>query len=96
MPTFAVYGAAAIDAQGMAEAAAAWRGRLERLFDDEPIAFRPQNGGDYPDRHVLADHVAPGQSGFMAHIAGSVVPEDDDNSSAAAFLVPSLFIGDAS
>ena len=53
----------------MAEAAAAWRGRVERLFEDEPIAFRPQNGGDYPDRHVLADHVAPDQAGLMVHIA---------------------------
>ena len=69
LPTFAVYGAVAIDAQGMAEAAADWRGRLERLFEDEPIAFRSQNGGDYPDRHVLANHVAPSQTGLLAHIA---------------------------
>lgn len=69
LPTFAAYGAAAIDAQGMAEATAAWRGRVERLFEDAPIAFRSQNGGDYPDRHVLADHVAPGQAGLVAHIA---------------------------
>jgi NAD(P)H dehydrogenase (quinone) len=69
LPTFAVYGAGGIDAKGMAEAAAAWRGRVERLFEDEPIAFRAQSGGDYPDRHVLADHVAPGQTGLTAHIA---------------------------
>ncbi|MFT4189914.1 MAG: NAD(P)H-dependent oxidoreductase [Comamonas sp.] len=69
LPTFAVYGAAEIDAQGMAEASAAWRGRLGRLFEDDPIAFRPQNGGDYPDRHVLADHVAPGRTGLAAHVA---------------------------
>jgi NAD(P)H dehydrogenase (quinone) len=69
LPTFAVYGAGGIDAPGMAEAAGAWRGRLERLFEDEPIAFRPQSGGDYPDRHVLSDHVAPGQTGLTAHIA---------------------------
>ena len=69
LPTFAVYGSGRIDAAGMAEAAAAWRDRVERLFEDEPIAFRPQNGGDYPDRHVLADHVAPGQTGLMAHVA---------------------------
>src|SRR3546814_3617526 len=50
LPTFAVYGAASLDAQGMAETSAAWCSRLERLFVDAPIAFRPQNGGDYPDR----------------------------------------------
>ncbi|HEY0294203.1 MAG TPA: NAD(P)H-dependent oxidoreductase, partial [Bordetella sp.] len=69
LPTFAVYGTGGIDAQGMAAAAAAWRGRVERLFDDEPIAFRPQNGGDYPDRHALADHIAPHQAGLTVHIA---------------------------
>lgn len=74
LPTFAVYGAARIDAKGMAEAAAAWRGRVERLFDDAPIAYRPQNGGDYPDRHVLADHVAPGQVGLAIHIADDARP----------------------
>ncbi len=69
LPTFAIYRAGQIDSDGMVEATAAWRSRLERLFDDEPIAFRPQNGGDYPGRHVLADHIAPNQSGLTVHIA---------------------------
>ncbi|CAM4278700.1 NAD(P)H-dependent oxidoreductase [Bordetella muralis] len=69
LPTFAVYGSAGIEPGRMAEATAAWKRRLERLFDDEPIPFRPQNGGDYPDCHVLADHVAPGLTGLLAHIA---------------------------
>lgn len=77
LPTFAVYGAAALDAAAMAEADAAWRGRVARLFEDAPIAFRPQNGGDYPDRHVLADHVAPNQAGLIAHIADGARPLPD-------------------
>ena len=54
------------------EAAAkqAWRSRVGRLFEEAPIPFRPQNGGDYPDGHVLATHVAADQSGLVAHIAG--------------------------
>jgi NAD(P)H dehydrogenase (quinone) len=72
LPTFAVYGSVQIDADALVEATAAWRGRVVRLFDDEPIAFRPQNGGDYPDRHVLADDIAPGRTGLMAHIATEV------------------------
>ncbi|MEJ0034953.1 MAG: hypothetical protein WDO68_02510 [Gammaproteobacteria bacterium] len=48
---------------------AEWRLRVERLFEDAPILFRPQNGGDYPDSHVLADDVAPEKSGLVAHIA---------------------------
>jgi NAD(P)H dehydrogenase (quinone) len=75
LPTFAVYGTGRIDASRMAEAAAAWRKRVERLFDDPPIAFRSQNGGDYPDHHVLADHIAPDQTGLMAHIADAPGPD---------------------
>jgi NAD(P)H dehydrogenase (quinone) len=69
LPTFAVYGSVRIDAERLTTATAAWKDRVARLFDDEPIAFRSQNGGDYPDRHVLADHVAPNETGMTAHIA---------------------------
>ncbi len=70
LPTFAAYGTARTDANRMAHVTAAWRSRVERLFEDAPIAFRPQNGGNYPDRHVLANHIAPNQTGLMAHIDG--------------------------
>lgn len=69
LPTFAVYGTVRMDGERMAQEADAWRHRVERLFDDAPIAFRAQNGGDYTDQHVLADHIAPGRTGLMAHIA---------------------------
>ncbi|WP_114974118.1 NAD(P)H-dependent oxidoreductase [Rhodoferax ferrireducens] len=69
LPTYAVYGAAGITAEGVAAAKDAWRSRLEGLFEDAPIPFRRQNGGDYPDGHVLARHVAVGQSGLLAHVA---------------------------
>jgi NAD(P)H dehydrogenase (quinone) len=69
LATHAVYGAAGINPEDAAAAAQAWRLRVEHLFDEPPIPFRPQNGGDYPDGHVLADHVAVGQSGFAAHVA---------------------------
>ena len=69
LPTFAVYGAAHIGADSLAVATAAWRARLGGIFEDAPIPFRSQNGGDYPDGHVLASHVAPGQSGLFAHLA---------------------------
>jgi NAD(P)H dehydrogenase (quinone) len=69
LPTFAVYGTGRIAAEEVAAARQAWRSRVERLFEEAPIPFRPQNGGDYPDGHVLAAHVAAGQSGLVAHIA---------------------------
>lgn len=93
LPTFAIYSAGAMDARRMAEAAAAWRRRVERLFHDEPIAFRPQNGGSYPDRHVLADHIAPGEAGLMVHIASDVAAKDRHNSLPAA-VVESCHGGD--
>jgi NAD(P)H dehydrogenase (quinone) len=69
LPTHAVYDTGRIDADGVAAAKTAWRARLERLFEDAPIPFRPQNGGDYPDNHTLADQVAVGRSGLTAHVA---------------------------
>ena len=71
LPTHAVYGTGRITAQGVAQTMAAWRARLEGLFDDAPIPFRRQNDGDYPDGHVLADHVAAGLCGLPAHVADS-------------------------
>ncbi|TKI03160.1 NAD(P)H-dependent oxidoreductase [Martelella alba] len=68
LPTFAVYGTGRIASDGIAKVEANWHNRLKGLFDDAPIPFRLQNNGDYPDRHVLADHVAPGQTGLSAHI----------------------------
>lgn len=69
LPTFAVYGTGQISAEGVEAARESWRLRLERLFEDAPIPFRPQNGGDYPDGHVLASDIATGQSGLVAHVA---------------------------
>jgi NAD(P)H dehydrogenase (quinone) len=68
LPTFAVYDAVRIDAGRMALIESAWHTRLQDLFDSAPIAFRTQNGGDYPDRHVLAEDVVPGVFGLDAHI----------------------------
>ena len=45
-----------------------WQIRLQQLFEEGPIAFRLQNEGDYPDRHILGEHVATGEAGLLAHI----------------------------
>lgn len=71
LPTFAVYGTGGLTAAGAAAAKEAWRTRLEGLFEETPIAFRSQNGDDYTRKNELKSHVAPGQTGLMAHIAGS-------------------------
>ena len=68
LPTHAVYGTGRIDKAGVAAATEAWRARLAQLFIEAPIPFRRQNGGDYPDSHVLADEVAIGQTGLQSHL----------------------------
>jgi NAD(P)H dehydrogenase (quinone) len=73
LPTHAVYGAGHVaTAEEVDAIKAAWRLRLAGLFIDKPIPFRSQNGGDFPDRHAMADHVAPGQTGLVAHVANLV------------------------
>lgn len=70
LPVHPVYGAAHITSTQEADAVkAGWRQRLAGLFTDTPIPFRSQNGGDFPDRHTMADHVAPGKTGLAAHVA---------------------------
>lgn len=69
LPTFAVYDSTRIDDAMIVTRTANWSRRIARLFDTEPIAYRSQNGGCYPDRHVLADDIAPGAAGLAVHIA---------------------------
>lgn len=70
LPIHAVYGTAHMNTAIEVEAAkAAWRKRLDGLFTDAPIPFRSQNGGDFPDRHTMADDVAPRKTGLVAHFA---------------------------
>src|SRR5258706_1336962 len=69
LPTFAVYGTARIDEASVEAAKRALERRMVRLFVDDPIPFRRQNGGDYPDRHTLAAHIAADITGIPAHIA---------------------------
>jgi NAD(P)H dehydrogenase (quinone) len=67
--THAIYGSVRISTSRLLAEKSAWQRRLVQLFDESPIPFRSQNGGDYPDGHVLAEHVASGQSGLLAHVA---------------------------
>jgi NAD(P)H dehydrogenase (quinone) len=67
LPTFAVYGTAKIDEASVEAAKHALEQRMVRLFVDDPIPFRRQNGGDYPDRD-LAPYIASGITGIPVHI----------------------------
>jgi NAD(P)H dehydrogenase (quinone) len=69
LPVFAVHGAVFLDEAGADAARGALEKRLVTLFSDDPIPFRRQNGGDYPDKHTLAPGIAPGLCGLPAHVA---------------------------
>ncbi|OHX12325.1 hypothetical protein [Chromobacterium sphagni] len=68
LPTHAVYGVNHLSREAVKQQLGIWRRRLAGLFDETPIPFRRQNGGDYPDGHQLALQVAPGQTGLRAHV----------------------------
>lgn len=69
LPTFALYGADRVGPAELEEALGRYRAKLEGLFDETPIPFRAQNGGDYLDGHELRSDVAPGMTGLDAHLA---------------------------
>jgi NAD(P)H dehydrogenase (quinone) len=69
LPVFALYGSVFLDEAGVDAARRALEKRLSGLFSDEPIPFRRQNDGDYPDAHTLAPNVASWTSGLPAHVA---------------------------
>ncbi len=69
LPPFVVYRTGRIDEAGFARTCDALGQRLDTLWQTAPIAFRPQNAGAYhiPELTLRSD-VAPGQTGFAAHI----------------------------
>ena len=48
--------------------------RLDGLFTDEPIPYRPQFTGDYTSEWELAPHVRPGDRGVRVHIDDPAPP----------------------
>ncbi len=72
LPTHAVHGAGRMDSVGVQTALHAWKARLGHVFDEAPIPYRPQNGGDFDERrHQLLDEIRPGVVGFAAHLRES-------------------------
>ncbi|ANY06595.1 NAD(P)H-dependent oxidoreductase [Pseudonocardia sp. HH130630-07] len=44
-------------------------GRLDALWTDEPIPYRPRFTGEYTDDGELAPHLRPGETGLPIHVA---------------------------
>ncbi|MER7962316.1 NAD(P)H-dependent oxidoreductase [Streptomyces ardesiacus] len=72
LPPFVLHGADRLGEDGFEDAAKAWRERLLSLETTEPIAFRPQNHGDYeiPSLRLKQGLEEPGRSGFGLHVRG--------------------------
>jgi NAD(P)H dehydrogenase (quinone) len=69
LPPYVVYQTSRMDDARVQSIRASLGERLDRLWDDAPIAWRSQNGGDYdiPQLTLRAD-LAAGQSGYAAHL----------------------------
>ncbi|TNC22864.1 NAD(P)H-dependent oxidoreductase [Amycolatopsis alkalitolerans] len=70
LPPFAVHSSDRAGAPEFEAAAKGLRARLETLATDDPISYRPQNGGDYDEDLVLKPHVEPGRTGLAVHTRG--------------------------
>jgi len=68
LPPMLVYRSSRMDDSRFAAVCAELGSRLDRLWSDEPIAFRRQNDGDYsiPGLELRPD-LAPGREGFGVH-----------------------------
>jgi NAD(P)H dehydrogenase (quinone) len=70
LPPFVLYRTGRVDDAAFAAATQALGQRLDSLWTTPPIAFRHQNGGDYEiPALTLREDVAPGRTGFAAHVA---------------------------
>jgi len=72
LPPFVVYRTGKTDAARYAGICQALGHRLDTLASTAPIAFRPQNAGDYEiPALTLREEIAPGVTGFAAHVRGA-------------------------
>jgi NAD(P)H dehydrogenase (quinone) len=71
LPPFTVYRTSKTDQDKLAQLKTRLGERLDSLWSTEPIPFRMQNAGDYLiPALTLREDIAPGVTGFAAHLAG--------------------------
>jgi NAD(P)H dehydrogenase (quinone) len=72
LPPFVLYGTDRLVDEDYPDVAKAWEQRLLTLESTSPIAFRPQNFGDYeiPSLHLRPGLEPPGRTGFGLHVRG--------------------------
>lgn len=68
LPPFPIYKTGSMDAARFEDVRTAYAARLDTLFSDPPLPFRPQNGGDYDiPALTLKPHLAPGRDDLGIH-----------------------------
>ena len=68
LPPFVIYQSERLTESEWPAIAEAYKHRITRLFIDEPIPFRTQNGGHYDERPVLKPGLGAGESGTRIHL----------------------------
>ncbi|HGM5489479.1 TPA: NAD(P)H-dependent oxidoreductase [Serratia fonticola] len=69
LPPFVAYRTDRFDEEKFPDLCAALGERLDALATTEPLPFRQQNAGDYDiPQLTLREEIAPGRSGFAAHL----------------------------
>ncbi|VVD99532.1 NAD(P)H-dependent oxidoreductase [Pandoraea anhela] len=70
LPPFVAFGTSSVDAESFGNITRALGERLDSLATAAPIPFRRQNFGEYDiPALTLKDEIAPGKTGYAAHLA---------------------------
>ena len=69
LPPVAIHSAGHLSTEDYTVESARLRARLATVATDQPLPYRPQNGGDYDERMILRPDVAPDQTGLDQHLS---------------------------
>ena len=71
LPPLAIPSADFLDEDGVRRVRDDLAGRLEGIFTDASVPYRPQFAGDYTEEWYLKEHVLPGETGLSIHVEDS-------------------------
>ncbi|MBA8879521.1 NAD(P)H-dependent oxidoreductase [Phyllobacterium myrsinacearum] len=76
LPPFVIYQSDRLSEIEWPSVAEAYKRRITGLFNDNPIAFRTQNGGHYDGQQVLKPGLGAGENGTHIHLVQPGEPEE--------------------
>lgn len=71
LPPLAIPSADFLDEDGVRRVRDDLEGRLEGIFTDASVPYRPQFAGDYTEEWYLKENVLPGETGLSIHVEDS-------------------------